>query len=57
MVRKPPTLGDSVFLGSTPAVFTLYIDRAYQGAYRTWIEENASKFNNDGKDVVFKLAN
>ena len=49
MYREPPTLGDSVFLGSTSGSFTLSIKRAHEGLYRTWLNENASKFNNNGK--------
>jgi len=56
MYRKPPILGDSAFLGSTPDTFTFSIDRVYHGAYRTWIEENASKFNNNGEDIIFHLS-
>jgi len=52
---KPPALGDSVFLGSTPDKFTIEIKKEYESAYRTWLTENASKFNNDGADVVFKV--
>jgi len=49
---KPPALGDSAFLGSTPDKFTIEIKKEYELAYRTWLTENASKFNNDGADVV-----
>jgi len=55
MYRKPPTLGDSVFLGNTPSTFTLSIEKAHEVLYRSWLNENALKFNNYGVGIAFKL--
>ena len=55
MPRNPPTLGDDVFLGSTPSTLRLSVERENLGLYRAWLAENASKFNNNGEDVVFKV--
>jgi len=51
----PPTLGESVFLGSTPSTITFSIEPEHEALYCAWLTENASKFNNEGKDIVFKL--
>jgi len=55
MPRNPPALGDDVFLGSTPGTLRLSIERENLGLYHTWLTENASKFNNNGKNVNFKV--
>jgi len=44
-------IGDSAFLGSTPGNFTIISDNKI---YYWWCKiENASKFNNNGEDIVF----
>ena len=52
---KFPKLGDSVFRGSTPNKFTIVIKKEHEGSFGKWLTENASKFNNEGKDVVLKV--
>ena len=51
---KLPTLGDSVFLGSTPSKFTIRIKEEHARLYGEWLAENASKFNDDGIYIVFE---
>jgi len=55
-IENLPTLGDSVFLGSTPSKLTFYINRKHKLYHYTWLWllENASKFNNNGVDVFIK---
>ena len=55
MRGTPPALGDSVFLGSTPGRLTFQIEKEHEWLYRTWLAENASKFNNNGADIVFDV--
>ena len=52
----PPKLGDSVFLGSTPGTFTFYIELEYKEVYGAWLAENASKFNNNGEDIILDVS-
>ena len=56
LTGMPPYLGDSVFMGSTPSGLTFSIEEN-EWLYRGWKAENALKFNNEGKDVVFKVGN
>jgi len=46
----PPDLGESAFLGTTPGNFIIRCE--YLKPYETWLLNNASKFNNDAKDIV-----
>ena len=45
MPGKPPTLGEGVFLGNTPCDLTFYVE--YKSPFRSWLDENASKFKFD----------
>jgi len=56
MKGKPPKLGESVFLGNTPAALTLYIEPEHEALYRAWLADNASKFNNNGEDIIFNVS-
>jgi len=56
MKGKPPTLDDSVFLGSTPSTLTFYIEQEHEMVYRAWLAENASKFNNNGEDIILDFS-
>ena len=49
----PPLLGNSVFLGSTPGDFTIMRKDEYSDIFVMWLADNASKFHNGGKDIVF----
>ena len=53
---NPPILGEAAFLGSTPSRIYLCNTKEDETLYPTWLAwlaENASKFNNNGADVVF----
>ena len=50
----PPKLGSGVFLGSTPSNFTIIRMKESVYLYTKWLSDNASNFNNGGKDIVFK---
>ena len=50
----PPSLGNDVFLGSTPSDFVIIRNNESSDLFSEWLAENASKFNNDGKDIVLK---
>ena len=56
MKGTPPKLGESVFLGNTPAALTLYIEPEHEALYRAWLADNASKFNNNGDDIIFDVS-
>jgi len=56
MKGTPPKLGDSVFLGSTPDTITFYIEPEHEVVYRAWLAENASKFNNNGEDIILDIS-
>ena len=54
-MNKPPKLGCGVFLGSTPASFTISVKAENEDIYRAWLLENALNFNNNGKDIVIEI--
>ena len=49
---QPPVLGEGVFLGSTSGNLRIrfYTEEDIE-IYRAWLDENLSKFNNNGEDV------
>ena len=52
--ETPPSLGEAAFLGSTPSNLNLYIQKVKLPVFIEWLTENATKFNNDGKDIILK---
>ena len=49
----PPMLGEGVFLGSTSGNLNLHVRKGKEQLFTEWLAENAAKFNNGGKDIVF----